>query len=135
MRVLAVLVDLPVVVTIRTHGSLLALDSFRRELQSCLRGYHDLLRVAGGGVRIGGKDVTHLPPSRRPTTTMFQDYALFPHMNLRDNVGFGLRMAGTGRRERHRQAEEKGRSQRLARRSNMNRGESSKKHSPGFYPC
>jgi spermidine/putrescine transport system ATP-binding protein len=38
---------------------------------------------------------------------MFQDYALFPHMSLRDNVAFGLRMAGMGRAERHRKAEEK----------------------------
>ncbi len=51
--------------------------------------------------------MTHVPPARRPTTTVFQDYALFPHMTLRDNVGFGLRMAGMGRAARRRQAEEK----------------------------
>jgi spermidine/putrescine transport system ATP-binding protein len=38
---------------------------------------------------------------------MFQDYALFPHMNLRDNVSFGLRMAGMGKAERHKKADEK----------------------------
>ncbi len=53
-----------------------------------------------GAVRIGGQDVTTLPPAKRPTTTMFQDYALFPHMTLGDNVGFGLRMRGIGRTER-----------------------------------
>ena len=58
-----------------------------------------------GEVRIGGRDMTRVPPAKRPTTTMFQDYALFPHMSLRDNVAFGLRMAGTGRAERHARAE------------------------------
>ena len=53
-----------------------------------------------GAVRIGGIDVTALPPARRPTTTMFQDYALFPHMTLGANVGFGLRMRGIKRGER-----------------------------------
>ena len=57
-----------------------------------------------GTVFIGGIDVTALPPARRPTTTMFQDYALFPHMTLGANVGFGLRMRGMGRRERDRAA-------------------------------
>jgi spermidine/putrescine transport system ATP-binding protein len=60
-----------------------------------------------GRVLIGGRDVTRLPPARRPTTTVFQDYALFPHMTLRDNVGFGPRMAGMGRSQRHRLAEDK----------------------------
>jgi spermidine/putrescine transport system ATP-binding protein len=58
-----------------------------------------------GSVKIGGRDMTHVAPAKRPTTTMFQDYALFPHMSLRDNVGFGLRMAGMGRAERHKKAE------------------------------
>ncbi len=58
-----------------------------------------------GKVLIGGRDMTRVPPAKRPTTTMFQDYALFPHMSLRDNVGFGLRMAGMGRAERHGKAE------------------------------
>ena len=58
-----------------------------------------------GRVTVGGRDMTHVPPAKRPTTTMFQDYALFPHMSLRDNVGFGLRMAGIGRRARHERAE------------------------------
>lgn len=59
-----------------------------------------------GRILIGGNDVTHLPPSARPTTTMFQDYALFPHMSLLDNVGFGLRMRGMSRAERNSRAED-----------------------------
>jgi spermidine/putrescine transport system ATP-binding protein len=47
-----------------------------------------------GRVLIGGADMAGVVPARRPTTTMFQDYALFPHMNVADNVGFGPRMRG-----------------------------------------
>ena len=50
------------------------------------------LNPSEGRILIGGNDVTHLPPSARPTTTMFQDYALFPHMTVAQNVAFGLRM-------------------------------------------
>ena len=59
-----------------------------------------------GSVLIGGTDMTALPPARRPTTTVFQDYALFPHMTLGANVGFGLRMRGMARTERDRRAHE-----------------------------
>jgi spermidine/putrescine transport system ATP-binding protein len=71
-------------------------------LLSVLGGFVDPAR---GRVLIGGRDMTHVPPAKRPTTTVFQDYALFPHMTLRDNVGFGLRMAGMGRAERNARAE------------------------------
>ncbi|OHV88039.1 ABC transporter ATP-binding protein [Mesorhizobium sp. ORS 3428] len=47
-----------------------------------------------GKVFIRGEDCTFVPPARRPTTTVFQDYALFPHMSVGSNVGFGLRMQG-----------------------------------------
>ena len=66
-------------------------------LLSVLGGF---LEPGAGRVLIGGQDMTHVPPTRRPTTTMFQDYALFPHMSLADNVAFGLRMAGVGKRAR-----------------------------------
>jgi len=59
-----------------------------------------------GRVRLDAEDVTLVPPAKRATTTVFQDYALFPHMTLADNVGFGLRMRGHGRRDRRRTAEE-----------------------------
>ncbi len=64
-------------------------------LLSILGGF---LAPSGGRVLVDGKDMTHVAPARRPTTTMFQDYALFPHMTLSDNVGFGLRMRGMARR-------------------------------------
>ena len=47
-----------------------------------------------GTVFIRGVDCTSVPPAKRPTTTVFQDYALFPHMSVGSNVGFGLRMQG-----------------------------------------
>lgn len=45
-----------------------------------------------GLIRIGGEDVTHLAPYRRNVNQVFQSYALFPHMTVRENIGFGLRM-------------------------------------------
>jgi putative spermidine/putrescine transport system ATP-binding protein/spermidine/putrescine transport system ATP-binding protein len=50
-----------------------------------------------GTVLVGGEDVTDLPPYRRPVNTVFQDYALFPHMTVAQNVGYGLRIAGVAR--------------------------------------
>ncbi|WP_328395860.1 ABC transporter ATP-binding protein [Streptomyces sp. NBC_00390] len=47
-----------------------------------------------GTVSLGGKDVTDLPPHRRPVNTVFQSYALFPHLNIYENVAFGLRRRG-----------------------------------------
>src|SRR5690606_82699 len=43
-------------------------------------------------IRIAGEDVTHLAPYRRNVNQVFQSYALFPHMTVRENIGFGLRM-------------------------------------------
>jgi len=57
-----------------------------------------------GRILIGGRDMAGIPPRDRPTTTVFQDYALFPHMTLGDNVAFGLRMRGVGRAERRARA-------------------------------
>ncbi|MDW6025843.1 ABC transporter ATP-binding protein [Mesorhizobium sp. BAC0120] len=59
-----------------------------------------------GKVLINGKDCTAMPPAKRPTTTVFQDYALFPHMSVGGNVGFGLRMKGVDGTTRARQARE-----------------------------
>ncbi len=70
-------------------------------LLSILGGF---LSPTSGRIAIGGKDMTNVAPARRPTTTMFQDYALFPHMKLKDNVGFGLRMRGVGKGEREERA-------------------------------
>ena len=55
---------------------------------------------SSGRIEVDGKDVTTLAPSQRPTTTVFQDYALFPHMTVGQNVGFGLEMKRVGKKER-----------------------------------
>jgi ABC-type Fe3+/spermidine/putrescine transport system ATPase subunit len=53
-----------------------------------------------GEVLLGGQDVTGVPPYRRPVHTVFQNYALFPHLNVAENVAFPLRVAGVARAER-----------------------------------
>jgi len=55
---------------------------------------------AEGSVLIRGNDFTRTPPAQRPTATVFQDYALFPHLSVGNNVGFGLRMRGVARARR-----------------------------------
>ena len=65
-----------------------------------------LLRIAagleapdGGRVYLDGKDITDLPPNRRQVNTIFQNYALFPHLSVRENIAFGLRVARRPARE------------------------------------
>ena len=62
--------------------------------------------VTGGRIWIGGRDVTELPPRKRDIAMVFQNYALYAHMTVRDNIGFGLRMAGTPRAEIRRRVDE-----------------------------
>ena len=50
------------------------------------------LRPSAGRVYLHGEDVSHLPPDRRPTSMVFQNYALFPHMNVERNVAYGLKL-------------------------------------------
>ena len=59
-----------------------------------------------GRILIAGEDVTGLAPAKRPTATVFQDYALFPHMSVRSNVAFGLTMRHVAKAEREARAEE-----------------------------
>ncbi len=56
-------------------------------------------RPSAGKVFLGDTDITDVPPYRRPVHTVFQSYALFPHMNVRQNVGYPLRMSGVPKRE------------------------------------
>ena len=64
-----------------------------------LRALAGFIAPTAGRVVLGGEDITGLPPHRRPVNTTFQSYALFPHMSVADNVGFGLRRQGVARRE------------------------------------
>jgi putative spermidine/putrescine transport system ATP-binding protein len=63
-------------------------------------------RPDDGHVELGGVDVTGHAPNARDVNTVFQDYALFPHMTVAENVEYGLRVKGVGRRERRAQADE-----------------------------
>jgi putative spermidine/putrescine transport system ATP-binding protein len=60
----------------------------------------------GGAILLEGRDVTHVPPYDRDVNTVFQDYALFPHMTVQQNVEYGLKVKGVGRGERRRRAGE-----------------------------
>ena len=58
-----------------------------------------------GEILIGGHDVVGLAPVERRTAMMFQSYALFPHLNVRDNIAFALRVRGVGAQERRKAAD------------------------------
>ena len=57
-------------------------------------------RPDAGEIRLAGDEITGLPPYRRDVNTVFQDYALFPHMTVAENVAYGLRVRKVGRKER-----------------------------------
>ena len=67
-------------------------------LLRAISGFEELDR---GEVRIAGSPMAGIPPYRRPVNTVFQNYALFPHLRVGDNVGYGLDVAGVPRRERN----------------------------------
>jgi len=71
--------------------------SGKTTLLSMIGGFVD---PSAGRIAIEGRDVTGLPPARRPTATVFQDYALFPHRDVEGNVAFGLESLGLRRAER-----------------------------------
>jgi len=73
---------------------------------TCLRMIAGFERPDEGRVELAGRDVTDLPPYERDVNTVFQDYALFPHMSVGENVQYGLRIAGVGKEERRNRASE-----------------------------
>lgn len=113
--------DLELVAVTKRYGSTVAVDAvshlFSGGSYVCLLGpsgcgkSSTLRMIAGhesvteGAIILSGKDVAALPPARRGTAMMFQSYALFPHMTVRDNVAFSLKMKGIDKAERHRQAD------------------------------
>jgi len=70
---------------------------------NCLAG---LLPLTGGGIWLDDERIDRLPPERRGFGMVFQNYALFPHMTVRKNIGFGLRMQGRARTEVEQKVEE-----------------------------
>ncbi len=73
---------------------------------TCLRMIGGFQFPTRGRVLIHGDDATRRAPYERDVNTVFQDYALFPHMNVRDNIAYGLMVRGVGKAERYRRAEE-----------------------------
>ena len=67
---------------------------------TCLRLIAGFEQPTSGSVRIHGVEAAGIPPFARDVNTVFQDYALFPHMNVLDNVGYGLMVKGVGKVER-----------------------------------
>ena len=113
--------DLELVAVTKRYGMALAVDNvshlFRAGSYACLLGpsgcgkSSTLRMIAGhesvteGAIILGGKDVSHLPPAQRGTAMMFQSYALFPHLSVRDNVAFSLKMKGVDKANRHAEAD------------------------------
>lgn len=106
----------------KTFGGVVALDHVDLEIRAgefftllgpsgC--GKTTLLRILAGleqpdsgELEIGGRDITGTAAHRRSVNTVFQSYALFPHLSVRDNISFGLRMRGVEREECNRRVEE-----------------------------
>jgi len=98
------------------YGKVLALDGIDLEIRSgeffgilgpsgsgktsCLRLIAGFDRPSQGRIELHGRSAEAVPPYDRDVNTVFQDYALFPHMTIEENVGFGLMVRGVGSRER-----------------------------------
>ncbi|WP_208348888.1 ABC transporter ATP-binding protein [Pseudaestuariivita rosea] len=73
---------------------------------TCLRLIAGFDRPTSGDIAIFGQSMGNVPPYRRPVNTVFQDYALFPHLNVRDNVAYGLMIVGQNKKARRQAADE-----------------------------
>src|SRR5213082_2030026 len=71
-----------------------------------LRMIAGLEEITDGTISIGGRDVTELPPRSRDIAMVFQSYALYPHMTVRENLGYGLRVRKTPRADAGRRVEQ-----------------------------
>src|SRR6266508_2005036 len=71
-----------------------------------LRMIAGLEEVTAGGISIGGQDVTDLAPRKRDIAMVFQSYALYPHMTVRQNIGYGLKVRRTPKQEARKRVEE-----------------------------
>ena len=73
---------------------------------TCLRLIAGFEQLSGGSISIFGKEASELPPWERDVNTVFQDYALFPHMSILDNVAYGLMVKGIDKKTRLQRAQE-----------------------------
>lgn len=73
---------------------------------TCLRMIAGFDRPTSGNIFLYGQDVSDLPPYERDVNTVFQDYALFPHMTIEDNIAYGLMIKGISKAERYKQVDE-----------------------------
>ena len=71
-----------------------------------LRAICGFVALAGGSITIGGREITRLPPDKRGTAMVFQSYALWPHMTVMQNIGYGLKLRRVGRAEVGRRVQE-----------------------------
>jgi len=114
--------DLELVSVTKRYGATVAVDAINHKFQpggyACLLGpsgcgkSSTLRMIAGhetvsdGAILLGGADISDLPPAQRGTAMMFQNYALFPHLSVADNVAFSLKMRGTDKQARLKKAGE-----------------------------
>jgi putative spermidine/putrescine transport system ATP-binding protein len=114
--------DLELVSLTKRYGSTVAVDKishhFKTASYTCLLGpsgcgkSSTLRMIAGhesvteGSILLAGRDISQLQPAKRGTAMMFQNYALFPHLSVLDNVSFSLKMKGIDKAERHKRAGE-----------------------------
>jgi putative spermidine/putrescine transport system ATP-binding protein len=114
--------DVRLVALRKAYGDVLAVDDVNLEIgqgefftllgpsgsgkTTTLRMIAGFERPDSGSIELAGVDVSSTPPYLRDVNTVFQDYALFPHMTVLDNVAYGLRVKGIARAERARKAEE-----------------------------
>jgi len=112
--------DLELIAVTKSYGNTVAVDDITLRIKAgtycCLLGpsgcgkSSTLRMIAGhetvsvGDVLLGKENITERPPAARGTAMMFQSYALFPHLNVRDNVAFSLKMRGRSKEERHQRA-------------------------------
>ncbi len=108
--------ELELVSVTKRYGTAVAVDAishkFRPSGYACLLGpsgcgkSSTLRMIAGhesvteGTIRLGGRDISRLPPAKRGTAMMFQNYALFPHLSVAENVAFSLKMRGVDKAKR-----------------------------------
>lgn len=114
--------ELELVSVTKRYGATVAVDAIDHKFQpggyACLLGpsgcgkSSTLRMIAGheivsaGSILLGGADISHLPPAKRGTAMMFQNYALFPHLSVTDNVAFSLKMRGEDKADRLRKSGE-----------------------------